>query len=152
MHARLFFWRCKACLDRISTATLTLKSPGAPRILRVCTTPSLAMKWLIPRLADFQDWEEPGVEVQLSTVNSRFIEQANASNDVVILRAPLQRPEHTCVRFLDDYLLPVASPRFKRAARAFASPQTASVARCFRRFLGAAWMTGRTGLDWRGCR
>ena len=110
-HARDYFLEVQACLDRISTATLTLKSPGAPRILRVCTTPSLAMKWLIPRLADFQDWE-PGVEVQLSTVNSRFIEQANASNDVVILRAPLQRPEHTCVRFLDDYLLPVASPRF----------------------------------------
>ena len=110
-HARVYFLEVQACLDRISTATQTVRSPHAPRILRVCTTPSLAMKWLIPRLADFQEGE-PGVEVQLSTVNSRFIEQADVSNDVVIMRRPLQRTGHACVRFLDDTLLPVASPRF----------------------------------------
>ena len=115
-HAREYFLEVQACLDRISTATQTVKSPHAPRILRVCTTPSLAMKWLIPRLADFQDWE-PRVDVQLATVNSRFIEQADASNDVVVMRWPLQRAEHTCVRFLDDYLLPVASPRFIKKHR-----------------------------------
>lgn len=112
-HAREYFLEVQACLDRISTATQTVKSPSAPRILRVCTTPSLAMKWLIPRLAEFQDWE-PGVDVQLTTVNRRFIEQADASSDVVILRFPLQRPAHACVRVMDDFLLPVASPRFIR--------------------------------------
>ena len=74
-HAREYFLEVQACLDRISSATQALKSPHAPRILRVCTTPSLAMKWLIPRLAGFQDWE-PRVDVQIATVNSRFIEQA----------------------------------------------------------------------------
>ncbi|WP_353234971.1 LysR substrate-binding domain-containing protein [Diaphorobacter ruginosibacter] len=110
-HARAYFQEVQACLDRISTATHAVKSPSAPRILRVCTTPSLAMKWLIPRLSEFQEWE-PGVDVQLTTVNRRFIEQADASSDVVILRFPLQRPEHACVRVMDDFLIPVASPRF----------------------------------------
>ena len=87
-HARDYFLEVQACLDRISTATLTLKSPGAPRILRVSTTPSLAMKWLIPRLADFQDWE-PGVEVQLSTVNSRFIERQGFRKPADCLGLPL---------------------------------------------------------------
>ncbi len=110
-HAREYFSEVQACLDRISTATQVVKSPHSPRILRVCTTPSLAMKWLIPRLAGFQDWE-PRVDVQLSTVNSRFIEQAGAANDLLIMRRPLQRAEQTCVRFLDDFLVPVASARF----------------------------------------
>ena len=110
-HARDYFTEVQASLDRIAAATVALKSPGDRRTLRVCTSPSLAMKWLIPRLAGFQALV-PGVDVQLSTMGRQFIERAEATNDVVIQRMPMQRPEHTCVRCLDDYLLPVASPRF----------------------------------------
>ena len=110
-HARDYFTEVQASLDRIATATVALKSPGDRRTLRVCTSPSLAMKWLIPRLAGFQALV-PGVDVQLSTMGRQFIERAEATNDVVIQRMPMQRAEHTCVRCLDDYLLPVASPRF----------------------------------------
>jgi LysR family glycine cleavage system transcriptional activator len=74
------------------------------------------MKWLIPRLAGYQA-VAPDTEVQLSTLGRQFIDKADASNDVVIRRAPMQRPEHTCVRCLDDHLLPVASPRFIRHNR-----------------------------------
>lgn len=110
-HGREYFAEVQASLDRIAAATEAIKSPGRRRTLRVCTSPSLAMKWLIPRLGGFQALV-PGVEVQLSTMGRQFIERADASNDVVIQRMPMQRPEHTCVRVLDDYLLPVASPRF----------------------------------------
>ncbi|GAB2470405.1 transcriptional regulator GcvA [Comamonas humi] len=110
-HARAYFLEVQASLDRISSATLAARSPGAQRVLRVCTSPSLAMKWLIPRLAGFQALA-PGVEVQLSTLGRPFIERADAGSDVVVRRTPMQRPGHTCVRCLDDYLLPVASPRF----------------------------------------
>lgn len=110
-HAREYFTEVQVCLERIASATQAVRTSDAPRVLRVCATPSLAMKWLIPRLSDFQDWE-PGVEVQLTTVNRQFIEQSDAGNDVVILRSPLQRADATCVRFMDDHLLPVASPRY----------------------------------------
>ena len=110
-HAMVYFQEVQACLDRLESATQTLKSPGARRVLRVCTTPSLAMKWLIPRLAEFHA-RTPGVEVQLSTQSRQRIERADASNDVVIRRAPMQRADHTCVRCLDDFLIPVASPGY----------------------------------------
>ncbi len=114
--AREYFTEVQASLDRIATATMAVKTPGGRRTLRVCTSPSLAMKWLIPRLAGFQA-VVAGVEVQLSTMGRQFIERADATNDVVIQRMPMQRAEHTCVRVLDDYLLPVASPHFVQRHR-----------------------------------
>lgn len=115
-HAREYFTEVQISLDRIASATVLVKTPGGRRILRVCTSPSLAMKWLIPRLGDFQA-RVPEVDVQLSTMGRQFIDRADATNDVVIQRMPMQRPEHTCVRVLDDYLLPVASPRFMQTHR-----------------------------------
>ena len=50
--------------------------------------------------------------MQLSTAGRQFFEQSAASNDVLIRGQPMQLPDHTCVRCLDDYLVPVASPAF----------------------------------------
>lgn len=110
-HARDYFAEVQASLDRIASATAALKSPHQRSSLRVCTTPSLAMKWLIPRLAGFQALA-PQTDVQLLTLGRQFFDQAEAGNDVLIRRIPMQRPDHTCVRCLDDHLVAVASPRF----------------------------------------
>lgn len=118
-QAREYFNEVQASLDRLAAATADFKTPGGRRSLRVCTSPSLAMKWLIPRLGGFQALA-PDVDVQLSTMGRQFIERADASNDVVIQRMPMQRAEHTCLRVLDDYLLPVASPRFIQRHRVHA--------------------------------
>lgn len=110
-HARDYFTEVQTSLDRIASATTSLKSPNQRRCLRVCTTPSLAMKWLIPRLADFQALV-PDADVQLSTVGRQFFNHAESDSDVLIRRMPLQRADYICVRCLDDFLVPVASPRF----------------------------------------
>lgn len=109
--AQDYFSEVQACLDRIANATALLKSPQAPRSLRVCTTPSLAMKWLIPRLSGFQALH-PDIDVQLSTLDRHTIDRADAGHDLVLQRGAMQRADHTCVRCLDDYDLPVASPRY----------------------------------------
>lgn len=109
--AHVYYSEVQASLDRISSATQAFKSPQHTRVLRVCSTPSLAMKWLIPRLGGFQALY-PDVDVQLSTLGRQFIDRGEINNDVVIRHAPMQRPDHLCVRCLDDYYLPVASPRF----------------------------------------
>lgn len=110
-HARDYFTEVQASLDRIASATAALKSPHQRSTLRVCTTPSLAMKWLIPRLAGFQALA-PQADVQLSTLGRQFFDQAESGSDVLVRRTPMQRPDHSCVRCLDDHLVPVASPRF----------------------------------------
>ena len=110
-QARDYFAEVQASLDRIASATATLKSPHQRRSLRVCTTPSLAMKWLIPRLAGFQ-LQAPDADIQLTTLGRQFFDHAEAGSDVLVLRMPMQRPDHICVRCLDDHLVVVASPRF----------------------------------------
>ncbi|TDM06525.1 MAG: LysR family transcriptional regulator [Ideonella sp. MAG2] len=110
-HAKAYFVQVQDSLERIADATSALRAPDRRRSLNVCTTPSMAMKWLIPRLSDFQAMM-PLADVQLTTLGSAFIEQADSSVDVLIRHSPMQRPGYTCVRCLPDYLVPVASPRF----------------------------------------
>ena len=110
-QARDYFAEVQSSLDRIASATAALKSPDQRSSLRVCTTPSLAMKWLIPRLAGFQ-LKAPHADIQLTTLGRQFFDHAEAGNDVLVRRMPMQRPDHTCVRCLDDHLVVVASPRF----------------------------------------
>ncbi|WP_260397262.1 LysR substrate-binding domain-containing protein [Variovorax sp. KBW07] len=135
-HARDYFAEVQASLDRIASATAALKSPNQRTSLRVCTTPSLAMKWLIPRLAGFQALA-PLADVQLSTLGRQFFGQAEASSDVLVRRMPMQRPDHTCVRCLDDHLVAVASPRFIERHR------IASIADC----LGHPLLQATGGLE-----
>ena len=49
-----------------------LRAPGFTGTLRVCATPSLTMKWLIPRLSGFQALH-PGIDVQLTTQGRSFL-------------------------------------------------------------------------------
>ena len=117
-QAHSYFLEVQACLDRLSSATHTLRFPAAAQVLRVCTTPSLAMKWLIPRLSAFQ-LQVSAVEVQLATESRQRIDKVEGRYDVLIRRGPMQRAEHTCIRCLDDYLLPVASPGFMQKHRIY---------------------------------
>lgn len=110
-HAQEYFPEVQASLARIAQATAKLKSRQHPGVLRVCATPSLTMKWLIPRLSRFQQ-HYPGVDVQLSTQPRQFIARNEGNNDVVIGHEFMHRADYDCVRCLDDYYLPVASPRF----------------------------------------
>lgn len=109
--AQAYYAEVQASLERIASATADFRSPRPSRVLRVATTPSLAMKWLIPRLAGFQQLA-PEADVRLSTLNRPAEGSAPASHDVMIGLYPMQSPDHVCLRVLQDHSLPVASPRF----------------------------------------
>ncbi|SFB18815.1 LysR family transcriptional regulator, glycine cleavage system transcriptional activator [Collimonas sp. OK607] len=108
--ARVFFADVKAGLDRISLAAEQLLNTGKVRIIRVSCTPSMAMRWLIPRLSSFQI-EHPRVEIRVTT-STVAVDALKEPFDVLIRRSPMHRAEYECVRFLDDVLTPVASPRY----------------------------------------
>ena len=117
-HAHTYYQEIQASLERIGSATQAFKSPPSRKLLRVCTTPSLAMKWLIPRLSGFQALV-PDAQVQLSTLGRAQIERADLDNDVVLRHQPLQRPHLVSVHCLHDYLIPVASPRYIQSHRLY---------------------------------
>ena len=52
--------------DALANLTAQVTAPSSPRVLTVGVGPTFAMKWLIPRLADFRK-HDPGIEVRITT-------------------------------------------------------------------------------------
>ena len=110
--AQAYFPEVQASLERIAIATAKLKASAYGGVLRVCATPSLTMKWLIPRLSTFQA-QHPGIDVQLSTQARPFLDRGgDTGSDVLIRHGFMAQSDLACVHCLDDFHLPVASPRF----------------------------------------
>jgi len=109
--AQLFYTEVRASLDRIGMASEQLTYAGKNRIVRVITAPSVAMRWLIPRLSQFQI-DNPRIEVRVATTVSEHFEDMKDPFDVVLWRSPIERSGFECVRFLDDVSAPLASPHY----------------------------------------
>ena len=69
------------------------------------------MKWLIPRLSGFQALH-PGIDVQLTTQGRSFLDRGGDAGSDVLLRRLHGARRASCVHCLDDFHVPVASPRF----------------------------------------
>jgi LysR family glycine cleavage system transcriptional activator len=52
--------------DALASLTAQVTAPSTLRVLTIGVGPTFAMKWLIPRLADFRK-HEPGIEVRITT-------------------------------------------------------------------------------------
>src|SRR6195256_235368 len=52
--------------DALASLTAQITAPSSVRVLTIGVGPSFAMKWLIPRLADFRK-QEPDIEVRITT-------------------------------------------------------------------------------------
>lgn len=109
--AQTFYAEVRASLDRIAMAAEQLTLSSKNRIVRVITAPSVAMRWLIPRLSHFQI-VNPRIEIRVTTTVSEHFEDVKDSFDVVLWRSPLERNGFECVRFLDDVSAPLASPHY----------------------------------------
>src|SRR6195952_1168792 len=52
--------------DTLASLTAQVTAPSSVRVLTIGVGPTFAMRWLIPRLADFQR-EQPDIEVRITT-------------------------------------------------------------------------------------
>src|SRR5438105_64135 len=52
--------------DALASLTAQVTAPATVRVLTIGVGPTFAMRWLIPRLADFRR-EEPDIEVRITT-------------------------------------------------------------------------------------
>ncbi|MFJ3058190.1 LysR substrate-binding domain-containing protein [Herbaspirillum sp. NPDC087042] len=109
--ALAFYAEVKASLDRIALAAEQLSLAGKSRVVRLIAAPSVAMRWLIPRLSQFQI-DNPRIEVRVTTTMSEYFEDVKDPFDVIIWRSPLERGGYECERFLDDVSVPLAAPHF----------------------------------------
>ena len=65
---RLYLGVVREMFDNLSVATERLRDSGQTRVLRINALPTFAMRWLLPRLSQFQR-AVPTVELRLSTSN-----------------------------------------------------------------------------------
>ncbi len=75
-------------LDSIGAATQRFVEAGSGRLLVVNSLPTLAMRWLMPRLTRFQR-EHPAVELHLITSDAAL---TTLGFDVAIRRQPADQP------------------------------------------------------------
>lgn len=104
---RRYLSKVQDAFDSIAAATDQLRDTGVVHVLRVNALPTFAMKWLLPRLSQFQRMA-PNVELRLATSNEP-VERLD-SFDVAVRRGPAHWPNCASGQFLDESEIPVCSP------------------------------------------
>lgn len=100
----------RSSFDRIAVASEQLTRRGGRRILTISATPSVAVRWLIPKTAEFQ-LAYPAVEIRVTTSSSDGISHLDGPYDFIIRRDVMTRRGHTCRRLIDDESTPVMHPQ-----------------------------------------
>ncbi|HEY9101945.1 transcriptional regulator GcvA [Chitinimonas sp.] len=103
-----------AALDRIALATALQLERGRQRVLRVNAPATFTLRWLLPRLSDFQRLH-PTLEVRISTSNE-VVEALTTPHDLVIRGGPQQIAGYVGEEFLCEQRLPVCSPAILKNA------------------------------------
>lgn len=105
-----------AALARLTSATGRLRAPEFARrvsgVVRVNVLPSFALRWLLPRLAKFQE-AYPSVEVRLTTT-SRRLRYIGAAFDIGIRSGVEHGSEIRSETLMPDRRLPACNPRILR--------------------------------------
>ena len=97
-------------MQSLERAVHTSREDSAHSALIVSTTPSIAARWLLPRLADFESRHR---DVQVSLSVEQKVENLGTSDiDVAIRMGKGPWPDFDCEPLMDDALYPVMSPAF----------------------------------------
>ncbi len=79
--------------------------------IRVEVLPSLAVKWLVPRMQNFRDLH-PDIDVWMSTRHDGKTMLDRGDFDAVIELSDGHYPGYSAWKLMSDYVFPVARPRF----------------------------------------
>ena len=105
-----------SALSRLTSATGRLRGPGSPRrisgMVRVNVLPSVALRWLLPRLSKFHD-AYSSVDVKISTT-SRKLRYIGTAFDIGIRSGVEHEAGIRSETLMADRRLPVCSPNILR--------------------------------------
>ena len=107
--------------DRLDEAARHLAAPGDAKRLNISAAPSIAAKWLAPRLDRFQDLH-PDIEVWMSA-DMGLVDFSIDDVDLAIRYGPGGYDNLTAERLMRETILPVCSPRLLEQESPLASPQ-----------------------------
>lgn len=109
-------------ISKLGDALDSLQADHGHAALRVEVLPSLAVKWLVPRLLEFRA-EHPDVDVWLSTRHDDRPGLERGDYDAVITLGDGHYPGYRSWELMRDYVIPVARRRFLEEAGAPKTPQ-----------------------------
>ena len=111
----------REAFDLIETQTRALRPPAADNELTVQVYVTMALKWLIPRLHDFER-RFPDMKVRLSTSYFDWDFDEN-SVDVGVILARNRSPGHYYRTLFNSLLTPICSPGLLQGPNALKSPE-----------------------------
>jgi LysR family glycine cleavage system transcriptional activator len=111
----------RAAFDDLKLATERLRHPAGTQLLIVSTMASLAAKWLLPRLAAFQE-ANPGIEVRISA-SSHLVDFRREEVDLAIRYGRGRWPGLTAQWLMAEDIFPVCSPALLKGAKPLKRPQ-----------------------------
>jgi len=107
--------------DRLEEASRVLAAPGDAKRLTVSVAPSLAAKWLVPRLDRFHE-AHPDIEVWVSA-DMDVVDFAVDDVDLAIRYGPGEYGGLDVDHLMDETIIPVCSPRLLLSDHPLKTPQ-----------------------------
>ena len=98
--------------DQIAEAVRMLSSNAGSTGLRVSVSPTVGMRWLVPRLPNFYE-SASGHRVNRRCGNPHMTNLARGEADIAIRSGPGRYPGLMSERLLDEYVLPLCSPQLR---------------------------------------
>ena len=120
-EARDYLPGVRAAFNDLRLATDRLLRQDDDKVLTVSTIASLAAKWLLPRLADFQE-SHPGIDVRITTSTS-LVDFQRDNVDAAIRYGRGQWPGVRSDWLMADELFPVCSPSLLRSDKPLRTPE-----------------------------
>jgi len=111
----------RAAFEDLRLATERLKRPEKAQLLTVSTIASLAAKWLLPRLASFQE-AHPAIEVRISS-SSHLVDFRREEVDVAIRYGRGRWPGLRATWLMAEDIFPVCSPALLKGGKPLKRPQ-----------------------------
>ncbi|AWM09813.1 transcriptional regulator GcvA [Bradyrhizobium symbiodeficiens] len=120
-EARDYLPGVRAAFNDLRLATDRLLRKDDDKVLTVSTLASLAAKWLLPRLTDFQE-SHPGIDVRITTSTS-LVDFQRDNVDAAIRYGRGQWPGLRADWLMADELFPVCSPSLLRGDKPLRQPE-----------------------------
>jgi len=97
-------------LQKISAASTRIRTAPRQNMISICTYPSFALRWLIPRWAELHD-QFPGLDIQLTTsLNPADFLKDGFDLSIQVLKDGISQRGYHIDKLLDICTYPVASP------------------------------------------
>ena len=110
----------QGAFEELRQATARLQRPARGGMLTVSTTASLAAKWLVTRVAAFQD-ANPGIEVRIST-SSHLVDFVREEVDMAVRYGRGSWPGLRATWLMAEDIFPVCSPALLQDGKPLRKP------------------------------